>query len=876
MADIAKLAIEVSSNGIKIANSELDKLTSKSGKTEKAVDKVSDSTKRLNSNFSKATTATNNFGKSVATTYSSMIGFKEIIAVVAFSRFVTFLKDSADTMTRLDNQLKTVTSSTRELSTVQEKLYVVSQQTYVKFEDSVNLYARMARAVRQIGYEEEEILKVTKAVNQSFTVSGSSIQEASSAVLQLGQGLSSGRLQGEELRAVLENAPVLARAIADGMNRAYGELRTLGKEGQLTTTVVFDALLDQADEMNAKFIELNPTMGQAFTTVYNSIRTSIGGADELLGISERIAKVLLDISGAIDSAGSVLSGAFEAVETSRKAREEGIPEDIVKKQQEIQEVLDSMNPLRVFTLEYWGELSTAVGTVGKSFTTWAFGKEKAQEIDQELVSLSKSIVKLNNSVGSGIFASIFGEDALVFINDILGVTQITEQLRNELELSAHATWKNIDEGATTLEKNAQDFQKVLGDISISVSEFLEERAEELDPYLKKLNAIETAYDPLITKVENFNKKTGEGAEELEKLISMRNKEILLIEEARKAEEQKRIEQEKKKEEKIRKEQARLQDIENKALIETELATAQQQIAIINSKYDQMVASAEAYSVSTIGIEAERSLKIQEIWRKEELAHGTMLEGFISGLNSYADESVTAFSRAETAGLALASSLESGLSSMLSFTGEGFANWGESVSNILNDILDQLIQILVISPLIDSFTGAVGSLFGGGASVATGSVNTSYLSGFSVGGATPSVTNYAKGGVLLGGDISNYSSSIVTRPTTFNAVKSKKYAKGGSLMGEAGAEGILPLGRTSKNELGVKIAGGTGAGGDIKIVINNYGEPSTAEAEQKPDGKGGYTLDIIMKPIKDMVAQGIATSGTNLNRATKFATGVAGM
>ena len=65
---------------------------------------------------------------------------------------------------------------------------------------------------------------------------------------------------------------------------------------------------------------------------------------------------------------------------------------------------------------------------------------------------------------------------------------------------------------------------------------------------------------------------------------------------------------------------------------------------------------------------------------------------------------------------------------------------------------------------------------------------------------------AAGGVMSGAGISAYSGSVVSRPTLF------PFAKGIGLMGEAGAEAILPLKRGSDGKLGV-------ASGGSNVVVN---------------------------------------------------------
>ncbi|NII53589.1 phage tail tape measure protein [Luteibacter sp. SG786] len=92
--------------------------------------------------------------------------------------------------------------------------------------------------------------------------------------------------------------------------------------------------------------------------------------------------------------------------------------------------------------------------------------------------------------------------------------------------------------------------------------------------------------------------------------------------------------------------------------------------------------------------------------------------------------------------------------------------------------------------------------------------------------------YAKGGVVDGASLSNWSNTIVDRPTMF------AFARGAGLMGEAGPEAIMPLTRTADGKLGVKQVGGTDAASvNVSVVVNADGSgDTTSEGDYQAWGK----------------------------------------
>ncbi|HBH0608586.1 TPA: tape measure protein, partial [Clostridioides difficile] len=60
-----------------------------------------------------------------------------------------------------------------------------------------------------------EVIKFTELMNKAFVIGGTSANEASAAMYQLTQAMGAGKLQGDEFRSIMENAPLLATKIAD-------------------------------------------------------------------------------------------------------------------------------------------------------------------------------------------------------------------------------------------------------------------------------------------------------------------------------------------------------------------------------------------------------------------------------------------------------------------------------------------------------------------------------------------------------------------------------------------------------------------------------------------------------------------------------------
>lgn len=123
--------------------------------------------------------------------------------------------------------------------------------------------------------------RMAEILNKAMVVGGGTAEENKRALIQLSQGLSSGVLQGDELRSIREQAPYLASVLAKGLNKiddrfigtTVGDLKELGAQGELTSDVVIRALEAMQDQVDATFADKAPrTWAQGLTSIQNTIK----------------------------------------------------------------------------------------------------------------------------------------------------------------------------------------------------------------------------------------------------------------------------------------------------------------------------------------------------------------------------------------------------------------------------------------------------------------------------------------------------------------------------------------------------------------------------------------------------------------------------
>lgn len=254
-------SITAARNEIGRANIALDKVEQNLRDCDKQQDsfnkKLSSGTSHANGLLSKI--------KGIAATY---LGMKTLGSAVGLS----------DELTSTQARLSLIVDDGGSVDELQKKIYASAQSARASYTDTMATVAKLGlvagKAFKDASgkMNTDELVKFTELVNKNFVVGGASASEQSSAMYQLTQALGSGRLQGDEYRSIIENAPLLAKSIEDYMRNIQGiegTMKEWASEGLLTADVIKAAVFRSADEVEERFKKMPMTWAQVWTNMKN-------------------------------------------------------------------------------------------------------------------------------------------------------------------------------------------------------------------------------------------------------------------------------------------------------------------------------------------------------------------------------------------------------------------------------------------------------------------------------------------------------------------------------------------------------------------------------------------------------------------------------
>lgn len=246
--------------------------------------------------------------------------FRRLLATLGLAVGIRNIVETADSMMNATARLNNLTGNLAETQHYLDVIYASAQRSRGSFIGMANSVGKLGTVAGDAFGNVEEMIAFTELLNKLFVLSGSSATESSSAMYQLTQAMAAGKLQGDEMRSILENAPLLARKIADSLGVTTGELKELGANGEITAEIIKEALFDAADEIEEKFEKMPKTIGQTWTEIcnhaLNAFRPVIDRVQQFINSPtfERFKKRIFAI---IDTISKGIIKIFDLLETPR-------------------------------------------------------------------------------------------------------------------------------------------------------------------------------------------------------------------------------------------------------------------------------------------------------------------------------------------------------------------------------------------------------------------------------------------------------------------------------------------------------------------------------------------------------------------------------
>lgn len=230
---------------------------------------------------------------------------------------------TTDQLTQLRARIDLINDGSQSTAEIMDKIAAAANRSRGSYLDMADSVAKLNLLAKDAFSSNDEAVYFVEQLNKQFKIAGAGVEETTSAMYQLTQAMASGKLQGDEFRSIMENAPMLAQSIAQEMGLSVGQLKEMSSQGLITADIIKNALFNSAEETNQKFAEIPLTFQDIGTQLQNDLITAfapvmqeIGNmtrSDLLQGALNELAFSFKVVAAAAQVSIATIRGAFSAL-----------------------------------------------------------------------------------------------------------------------------------------------------------------------------------------------------------------------------------------------------------------------------------------------------------------------------------------------------------------------------------------------------------------------------------------------------------------------------------------------------------------------------------------------------------------------------------
>ncbi|WP_170235454.1 tape measure protein [Verticiella sediminum] len=218
----------------------------------------------------------------------------------------------ADEFGQLQSRLEGATRSHTEYLAVQERLVDAAGRTYRSVADGVEVYARTAGSLRELGYQSQSAADLVATMQYGLTIAAADAEKTGSAVDAVSKSILNGKMGMDQYLAVLNASPRLAQALADSLGVTNGQLMQMVQNGGLSVQQLM-TVTSQMENLGAEADKMKTSVADAMTRGWDRLGMRINELNEATGATDMLVSAI-DLAtenlGLLGAAGGTLAAGY--------------------------------------------------------------------------------------------------------------------------------------------------------------------------------------------------------------------------------------------------------------------------------------------------------------------------------------------------------------------------------------------------------------------------------------------------------------------------------------------------------------------------------------------------------------------------------------
>lgn len=195
--------------------------------------------------------------------------------------------------TRVNNQIRNATESLGDQREIQEEIMAAAEATRTSYSDTANVVSMLVKGNSQLFGNVDEAVKFNNAATMLFKSAGKTNEDIASLMEAINKSFQKGYVDSETISQLLERAPEAVALLNKRLGTTSDQLEDMATEGTMTVEDLKAAFIDNIDEIEAGFGNVQYSVTDALTVIRSKWGLWLAQTNETLGITDNIGRFMV-------------------------------------------------------------------------------------------------------------------------------------------------------------------------------------------------------------------------------------------------------------------------------------------------------------------------------------------------------------------------------------------------------------------------------------------------------------------------------------------------------------------------------------------------------------------------------------------------------
>lgn len=239
--------------------------------------------------------------KSVSNAEKTIDGLKSMAAKALGALGVAFslqsLNEIAEEYGAINNQIRSATEGMGEQAEIQQKILKAANNSRTAYGDTAKFVGNLVQSSSDLFGSVDEAAQYAELTNKLFRSAGKSSEQVAQMQEALNQSFARGVVDTETMSRLLEESPEAIKLLEKEVGASKEQFEEMASAGQITVADLKNAIVNNADEINRAFNNVDMTVSDALLNIRNQWGVWVAKINDQYKITDRLSRLLVTIFG---------------------------------------------------------------------------------------------------------------------------------------------------------------------------------------------------------------------------------------------------------------------------------------------------------------------------------------------------------------------------------------------------------------------------------------------------------------------------------------------------------------------------------------------------------------------------------------------------